>query len=460
MTEASNAAEVALRTDLERVEGCSTYAPGEPMYESLVRVFNGAAQGLPMLIVVPSTEVALSATLRHLGSTDGIPVAVRSGGHNVTGVAATSGAVCIDLRRLAHVHVDQRRREATVGGGASWAQLDAALAPWGWATTGGTFDTTGIAGLTLGGGIGHLMSAFGLACDRLLAARVVATTGEVVQVDDTVEPEMMRLLRGSGHGLGVTASMTFALAEVPLVVGGVIAFGADKLHEGLACFERLADDSEHGVTVTCLIERVGLRAEPGVVISVCSPLGDHASELRRLRSLVLQFGGDSSDLSVMPYLDVQRMLGRLPYGQRHYWSSRATHRLKPNHWTGLLDRFAEARLDAGFNDTILIEALGGAVHDPPLGLPSCVSFRDAAYNVTGMSIWLDATADGQQQSWARSVTDVVSDALVTGARYVNYQSEFPDGQVEVGGAAGVRGRLDPTRMLLTPALARGGVRRG
>jgi FAD/FMN-containing dehydrogenase len=380
---------------------------------------------------------------------------VRSGGHNITGTASLSSAVCLDLRRLAAIEVDARRRRVLVGGGASWAQFDAATTPWGLATTGGTFDTTGVTGLTIGGGIGHLMAALGLACDRLLAARVVTTAGEVLVLDDQEWPEAMWAMRGAGHGLGVVTQMEFLLEPVSLVVGGVAVFGENSLEAGLACFARLAFEADNGVTTTCLMEGYGARTEPSVVISICSPVASgHARERDRLAQIVASYGGLIDTLKPMPYLEVQRMLGRLPYGQRHYWSARTVERLDDHHWEALLDRFADSRLDGGFNDTILIEALGGAVVTPPLGVPSSVPFRGAAFNVTGMAIWLDPASDQEQQRWARSVPAAVAEVAQTHDGYVNYQSELENATPENHGdprLEAVRKRLDPAGILVPPA---------
>jgi len=179
-----------LLDDLNEIADVAVHRPGTTPYEAASRVFNGAAQGKPAGVVVPATERGVALALARLSDV-GAPTVVRSGGHNITGIGSLSDAVTLDLRKMATVSVDPLSQTARVGGGASWAQLDAATSPWSLATTGGTFDTTGVAGLTLGGGIGHLMSSLGLACDRLLAARVVSTDGRIMEVDDEHEPELM-----------------------------------------------------------------------------------------------------------------------------------------------------------------------------------------------------------------------------------------------------------------------------
>jgi FAD/FMN-containing dehydrogenase len=197
-------------------------------------IWNGAITRQPALIVRPTSTEEVVRTIAFVRGS-GADVTVRGGGHSSAGSAVAEGAVMVDLSRLAGVRVDPEARRAYVGGGASWATVDAATAPHGLAVVGGVVSHTGVAGLTLSGGMGWLMSQQGLACDNLVAATLVTADGRTVTVSDQTHPDLMWALRGAGTNFGVVTELVFALHEVnPMANLGLFFWPVDHAAEPFA----------------------------------------------------------------------------------------------------------------------------------------------------------------------------------------------------------------------------------
>src|SRR5215212_6168374 len=204
----------------------SILEPADAGYETARRVHNGLIDRRPAVIVRARTTndvVAALAFARRVG----LELSIRGGGHNVAGRAVTDGGLMIDLAEMKGISVDPHRRTATAAGGVVWGELNAATAEHGLAVTGGTVSGTGVAGYTLGGGLGWLMAKYGLAADNLLAAELVTAEGDVLRVDAASHPDLFWALRGGGGNFGVATSFTFRLHPVRTIVGGLIAHPID-----------------------------------------------------------------------------------------------------------------------------------------------------------------------------------------------------------------------------------------
>jgi len=213
-------------------------------YDEARAVHNGLIDRRPAVIVrcreAGDVVAALAAARK-----GGLEVSVRGGGHNVAGRAVTDGGVMIDLAELRQITVDPEARTARAGGGATWAELNAAAAEHGLAVTGGAVSTTGIGGYTLGGGLGWLMAKFGLAADNLLAVELVTADGEVREVSADAHPDLFWALRGGGGNFGVATAFTYRLHPLQTIVGGLIAHPIDAAPD-LLRFYRDARRLPHG----------------------------------------------------------------------------------------------------------------------------------------------------------------------------------------------------------------------
>jgi FAD/FMN-containing dehydrogenase len=206
--------------------------PGDAGYDEARVVYNAMIDRRPALIAhcasVADVQAAVNVAREHE-----LLVAIRGGGHNVTGKAVCDDGLVIDLSRMNGVSVDPASRTARAEGGALWGQFDAATPAPGLATTGGTVSTTGVAGLTLGGGLGMLGRSFGLACDNLRSIELVTADGQALVASATEHPELFWALRGGGGNFGVATAFTFQLHPVgPTVMGGLLLHPFERAREG------------------------------------------------------------------------------------------------------------------------------------------------------------------------------------------------------------------------------------
>jgi FAD/FMN-containing dehydrogenase len=211
-------------------------------FDQLRRVWNNAIERRPCAIArcadAHDVQIALQLARDH-----GVRVTVRGGGHNVAGLAVQDGALLLDLSAMRDVSVNREMRIATVEGGALWRDVDAATAAAGLATTGGLISTTGVGGLTLGGGVGWLMRRHGLACDNVVGANVVLADGRSVRVDAGDHADLFWALRGGGGGMGVVTHFELQLYPLSEVYAGLVVFPGDRCATLLRRFRDVAHDA-------------------------------------------------------------------------------------------------------------------------------------------------------------------------------------------------------------------------
>src|SRR6266566_7802914 len=210
-------------------------APDDSGYEAARGTFNGMLDRRPEIVTRPLDVDDVAASVGYALEA-GLPVAVRGGGHGVAGHCVGDGSLVVDLRLMRHVAVSPEERTVTCGGGALWEDVDPACQRHGLAMPGGTFGDTGVAGLTLGGGIGFLTPAFGLTLDNLLSARLVTADGEIITASEEERPELFWALRGGGGNFGVVVEFTFRLHPVGLLLGGLLMYRLEDAHEVFSTF--------------------------------------------------------------------------------------------------------------------------------------------------------------------------------------------------------------------------------
>ncbi|MEW1808166.1 FAD-binding oxidoreductase [Pseudarthrobacter sp. NPDC080039] len=300
-----------------------SFVPGDPGYDEARAVWNGDIDRRPALIVRP-TDRQQTAEAIGFARTAGVEVTVRGGGHSYAGHAVRDGAMMIDLSALNQVEVDPQARRARCGGGTTWADLDAATQEHGLALPGGFISHTGVAGLTLGGGIGWLSPRAGLSCDNLVSAEVVTADGRTVTASPGSNPDLFWALRGGGGNFGIVTTFEFALHEVtPLVQMGMFFWDADHARDGL----RFSRDLIPNLPETAGVLLAGLSAppepfvpekyqgQPGialVIIGWASP-EEHA----RMIEPVLASAPEPQWhlITPIPYIQLQRMFdGSTPWG--------------------------------------------------------------------------------------------------------------------------------------------------
>src|SRR4051812_27177890 len=311
--------------------------PEDPGYDEARAIHNGLVDRRPALIVRCRSADDVVAALA-LARDEGLEVSVRGGGHNVAGRAVTDGGVMIDLAELKAIAVDPERGTATAGGGVLWNELNDATGAHGLAVTGGAISSTGIAGLTLGGGLGWLMGRYGLAADNLVGAELVTAQGEVLGVSEETHPDLMWALRGGGGNFGVVTTFTYRVHPLSMVTGGLIAHPIDAAPELL----RFYRDAVAGATDDLTVFAGLVHAPDGSGAKLAALVVFHAGEedaAQRELAPFLSFGTPAvAEVGRMPYPVMNTLLdGGYPAGALNYWRSSFTEGLTD----GLIDTMAE-----------------------------------------------------------------------------------------------------------------------
>jgi FAD/FMN-containing dehydrogenase len=386
--------------------------PGEGRYEETRQVWNGMIDRHPAAIVhVQSVEDVVAAVC--FAREHGLEIAVRGGGHNAAGLATVDHGLVIDLSEMNQVDVDPERRIARAGGGATWGDFDAATQAYGLATTGGAISTTGIGGLTLGGGLGYLMRLHGLTCDNLVGAEVVLADGSVVRTSESERPELLWGLRGGGGNFGVVTEFVYRLHPLDGMVGGMLIYPRERAEEAFQIYREQTAAAPDALTTFIAL----LQTPDGMPVVAFMPMfaGDAtAGEVavapyRALGEPVADMVGPA------PYVAIQHMLDEgFPPGLHVYWRS---------HFLAGLPDEAIATMIAAANtapsplSAVLVEQLGGAV--ARVGMDdTAFDHRDAAYNFAIIARWTEPAEAEANIAWARELWE----AMRPYARgtYVNY----------------------------------------
>jgi FAD/FMN-containing dehydrogenase len=401
--------------DLRRRHRGPVIARDDAGYDPARITFNGMIDRRPELIVRPLDIDDVVSAVSFAAESD-LPIAVRGGGHSVAGHCIGDGSVVIDLRLLRGGMVDPDARTATCGGGALWEDLDPACLRHGLATPGGTFGDTGVGGLTLGGGIGHLVGLYGLTLDNLIGATVVTANQEVVRADEGESADLFWALRGGGGNFGVVVDFTFGIHPVGQLLGGVLAYRIEDAGEVLTMWRALAADAPDNLACFALVTRSALKDEEGAVVSVAY-FGDPDDGYEAIQPLLDGPAPVLDGVRPMYYAELQEIFGRMPFGLRNYWSGRFLRELPDE-----LIELTAARFAGGdVNGTVLFEPLYGAAARVP---PEATAFagREASYNATFINSWVDPSEDQREIEIARRYSSELAPWAVGGG-YINYASE-------------------------------------
>ncbi|HXH97379.1 MAG TPA: FAD-binding oxidoreductase [Gaiellaceae bacterium] len=396
--------------------------PESADYEEARRVHNGLVDRRPALIARCRGTADVASAVR-FGQEAGLELAIRGGGHSVAGLSTIDDGLLIDLSLLKGIYVDLDARTARAEPGVTWGELNREAALFGLATTGGVVSTTGIAGLTLGGGFGWLMSAHGLAADNLLSARVVTAEGEVLTVSEGEHPDLFWALRGGGGNFGVVTSLEYRLHPLGEILGGLVAYPLDVATDVLRFLRELSADApdELGLIGALLFAPDG-SGTPLVAIAVCHA-GEASAAERDLEPL-LAFGRPwLTQIARMPYPTMNTLLdAAYPAGALNYWKSSFLTGLTDGMIATLVDRFAAAPSQM---TQIALESFHGCVTRVPVEA-TAVFHRDPGFNLLITSVWTDPAASDENVEWTRDLYRALEPTLAQ-RRYANYLDADDDG---------------------------------
>src|SRR4051794_25547381 len=359
----------------------------------------------------------VAATLAFAQS-ESLEIAVRGGGHNPAGHCSVEGGLVIDLSRMRNVEVDPDSRIAVSGGGATWLDFDAATQAHGLVTPGGVVGSTGVTGLTMGGGIGHLTAQFGLTCDNLIAAELVSPGGDLIRANGDEEPELLWGLRGGGGNFGVVTRAKFRLHPLETVVGGRLEYEGEGVAGALRLFRDCVAAAGTDLSIQAQLG-TGVNGAPKLTVVPCfTGEGDDAAELADLRAAD---GLVNDGVRRQGFLDQQRVFDP-GYGvDRNYWKGHFVRELPDE----LIDKLVGAMTALGRPPGgILLESLHGAPKDIDPST-AALGYRNAAFNISVMASWEDAALDDEHIAWARETAAAIEPWSVSGG-YANYmQADEP-----------------------------------
>jgi FAD/FMN-containing dehydrogenase len=415
----------------ERVRA-AVFAVGDPGYDEARAVHNGMFDKHP-LVVIRARQVADVIAGVNFARDSGLEVAVRGGGHSAPGFGTSDGGVVIDLSPMRTVYVDPKARTARAGGGTTWGDFDYATHAYGLATTGGIVSTTGVAGLTLGGGIGYLARHYGLSIDNLLSAEVVTADGRVLQASEQENPDLFWALRGGGGNFGVVTSFEFQLHPVADIYAGMFFYELEHAADVLRFFAEFIPGAPeaYGAFPAFQIapplpfippDRVG-DTFCAAIVQWSGPVedGERAMEpFREIAPVVAQMAGP------MPYPALNSAFDAIfPKGIRSYW--------KGSFATELPDAAIEQHVIHGgkvpeVSATMHLYPINGACHEVDAD-QTAFAYRDATFAQVIVAAWHDPLVDQERIGWVRDYYAATAPYCQAGG-YVNFMADDDSARVE------------------------------
>jgi FAD/FMN-containing dehydrogenase len=405
---------------------------GDPGYEEARTVHNGMFDRHPKAII-RAEQVADVVGAVNFARDGGFDLSVRGGGHSAPGFGTNDGGVVIDLSLMRHVHVDPQTRTARAGGGATWGDFNYATHAYGLATTGGIVSTTGIAGLTLGGGIGYLARGYGLSIDNLISAEVVTADGQVRSASRDDNPDLFWALRGGGGNFGVVTSFEFQLHPVDQVYVGLFFYELDAAGDLLRFFREFIQDAPEAYGAF-----PAFQIAPPLEFIPADRHGD------TFCAAIVHWAGplDEGEQAMKPFRDVApvvaEMVGPMPYpalnsafdaifpkGIRSYW--------KGNFVTELTDAAIEAHVIHGstvpeVSATMHLYPINGACHRVNAD-ETAFAYRHATFATVILAAWQDPALDAERIQWVRDYYAATAPHSEAGG-YVNFMADDDQARVQ------------------------------
>jgi FAD/FMN-containing dehydrogenase len=389
--------------------------PRDSGYDEARAVFNGLIDRKPALIVRCRTTDDVVAALAFARRAQ-LEVSIRGGGHNVAGRAVTDGGLMIDLGEMKTICVDPQARTVTAEGGVIWGELNDATAAHELAVTGGVVSTTGIAGLTLGGGLGWLMSKHGLAADNLIGVELVTADGDTLQVDAASHSDLFWAVRGGGGNFGVVTKLTYRLHPLTTVVGGLVAHPIDAAPAMLRFYRDAVAKASDDLTVFAGL----VHAPDGSGAPLAAMVVFHTGETDAAERDLAPFEAWGSPLAVqvgpMPYPVMNTILDAgYPNGALNYWRSSFTRGLSDELIDIAVERFATVPSPMS---AILLEHFHGAV-TRVVRDATAVPHRAEGWNLFIPSVWTDDADTEANITWTRETFAAMQPHFET-RRWLNY----------------------------------------
>ena len=430
---------------------------GDAEYESARRVWNASIDKHPGLIARCSGLADVIVAVRFAREHD-LVVAVRGGGHNVGGRALCDGGLVIDLSRLKGIHVDLQARRARVQPGVTLGELDRETHVFGLAVPLGIVSKTGVAGLTLGGGVGWLARKYGLTCDNVVSFELVTAGGEVLHANADEHPDLFWALRGGGGNFGVVTSFEYRLHPVTTVLGGMVIHSRDRAGELLRFYREFTRSAPDELAAYAALLHTP-DGQPVAAIATCY-CGDVA-EGERVLAPLRSFGPPLVDaIQPMPFPLMQTLLdAAVPDGHQNYWKSAFLRELSDEAIDVLVRHANQATSPL---TAVLVEQYGGAASRIP-EQETAFAQRHAEYDLGILTQWVDPRESERHIAWTRAFADAMSE-FRSGAYLLNFLGDESDDTIKAAYGSNysrlvdAKTRYDPTNFFrinqnLTPKAA-------
>ncbi|MEX2159907.1 MAG: FAD-binding oxidoreductase [Dehalococcoidia bacterium] len=439
---------------LEATVRGSIITPGHEQYDEARKVYNGMHDRKPAVIVSCVDAGDVIAAVNYAREAGG-DLSVRGGSHSAPGFGTNDGGVVIDLSPMKGIRVDPRARTVRAEGGCTWGDFNHATHAFGLATTGGIVSTTGIAGLTLGGGIGYLTRGCGLALDNLLSVDVVTADGQFLVASEKENEDLFWALRGGGGNFGIVTSFEYRLHPIKDILAGIFVFPLDRARDVLEFYREYIETApeEMGAYPAFLIapplpflpEEAHGKTHCAIVACWAGPLDKGEQAMEPIRNVAPTIG---EMIAPMPYPAINALFDELlPSGLQNYW--------KGSFATELTDGAIEAHLEFGPK----IPTMNCAMHIYPInGASSRVSpnatafaYRDAKFATVIAGVWPDTADNEKNIGWVRDYYKALEPHSEVGG-YVNFMDADDQGRIEdnykgnYGRLAKIKAKYDPQNL--------------
>jgi FAD/FMN-containing dehydrogenase len=417
---------------LREAVSCVVLAEGDAHYDATRRVWNGMFDLRPSAIVRPESIADVMQAVR-FAREHGLAATVRGGGHSVAGKSIADGLLMIDLSLMREVEVDAGRKTALAQGGATWAEFDGAGERFGLATTGGVISSTGVCGLTLGGGLGWLMGKHGLSCDNVISADLVDADGRHVRAGANENPDLFWAIRGGGGNFGIVTALEMRLHDLGEVHGGIVLYPRASAFDLLRQYRDIVEQAPDELTAYAAL-MVG-HGNPMAAIALCHS-GSSADGAAACQSFQLSTPPAVNLTGAKKYTEIQCMLDfTAPKGQNYYFKCPFLPRLTDEAIRAIVELAAELPTE---QSQVVIEHMHGAAsrvaaNETGFGL------RRVNFSINIMPAWGEAAMAEKCIAWARKFAEAMKEFGAVDS-YVNYLSDE--------GAPGVKASYGPNYVRL------------